>query len=208
MDFGDSDIPFLPRELQELQARHKTFQYLPTVAGATGIMYNLRTPSGKLIKNLRLDSRALTGIFTGTITQWNSPIIMSQNPQLRGQIPARGSSRWCAPTARAPRRCSRTICASCSPPCGNRSARDHGISPCGQISFWPLDIAGAVGQKGSDGVANYVQQQTSTITYVETGYALGSQLPGGAGQEPSGRYVFPSSAADAPRSPMRASGLT
>src|SRR5262252_6502970 len=82
VDFGDSDIPFLPEELQEIQSEHKTFEYLPTVAGGTGVMYNLRTPSGKRVNNLRLDSRALTGIFTGTIKQWNDPIITSQNPQL------------------------------------------------------------------------------------------------------------------------------
>jgi len=88
VDFGDSDIPFLPAELARLRGNHKTFQYLPTVAGATGIMYNLHTQSGKRITNLQLDAKALTGIFTGTIKQWNDPEITRQNPQLRGQIPS------------------------------------------------------------------------------------------------------------------------
>jgi hypothetical protein len=71
------------------------------------------------------------------------------------------------------------------------------ISPCGEISFWPLDIAGSVAQKGSDGVANYVQQQTNSVTYVETGYALARNFPVVYVRNQSGHYVFPSSQADA-----------
>ena len=41
VDFGDSDIPFLPDELAQIHSEHKTFQYLPTVAGGTGITYVL-----------------------------------------------------------------------------------------------------------------------------------------------------------------------
>src|SRR5262249_49900955 len=68
--------------------------------------------------------------------------------------------------------------------------------PCGQTSFWPI-FSGAIGQKGSDGVANYVQQQYDTITYVETSYALQRKFPVAYIKNKSGHYVFPSSANDA-----------
>src|SRR5262249_18515476 len=68
---------------------------------------------------------------------------------------------------------------------------------CGETSFWPLTIQGVIGQKGSDGVANYVQQQTNTITYVETGYALARDFPVALIKNHSGHYVFPSSINDA-----------
>ena len=201
VDFGDSDIPFLSGppsdELGQLRAKHKTFQYLPTVAGATGIMYNLRTPSGKLINNLQLDSRALTGIFTGTITRWNDPIITAQNPRLRGQIP----KAPIIPVVRADGSGTSAMFSDylrqLQPSMWRSFCSKYGISPCGQISFWPLDIPGSVGQKGSDGVANYVQQQTGTITYVETAYALARNFPVVNVKNASGHYVFPSSHNDA-----------
>ncbi|MDX6548969.1 MAG: phosphate transport system substrate-binding protein [Gaiellales bacterium] len=201
VDFGDSDIPFLSGppsdELGQIRAKHKTFQYLPTVAGATGIMYNLRTPSGKLITNLQLDSKALTGIFTGTVTQWNDPLIVSQNPRLRSQIP----NTRIIPVVRADGSGTSAMFSDylrqLQPAMWRSFCAHHAISPCGEISFWPLDIAGAVGQKGSDGVANYVQQQTGTITYVETGYALARNFPVVLVRNASGHYVFPSSQNDA-----------
>jgi len=120
VDFADSDIPFqeIPGddELSQIQSEHKTYQYLPTVAGATGIMYNLRTPSGTQITNLRLNSAALVGIFTGTITSWTDPVITNQNPQLRGQIP---NTRIIP--ARGRRRCSRATWHSSSPLPGTSS---------------------------------------------------------------------------------------
>jgi phosphate transport system substrate-binding protein len=197
VDFGDSDIPFQPEELTQLHGRHKTFQYLPTVAGGTGIMYHLRTPSGKLITNLRLDSRALTGIFTGTVTQWNDPLIMSQNPQLHGQIP---NSRI-IPVVRADGSGTSAMFSDylrqLQPSMWRTFCADYQIDPCGQTSFWPLNIPGAVAQKGSDGVANYVQQQPGTATYVETGYALARNFPVVLVKNASGHYVFPSSKNDA-----------
>jgi phosphate transport system substrate-binding protein len=198
VDFGDSDIPFQPDELPQLASEHKTFQYLPTVAGATGIMYNLRTPSGKLITSLRLDSKALTGIFTGTISNWNDPEITSQNPQLRGQIP----HIRIIPVVRADGSGTSAMfsdyLSQLQPAMWHTFCSRYQLPPpCGETSFWPLDIPGAVAQKGSDGVANYVQQQTGAVTYVETGYAIQRNFPVVYVRNASGRYVFPSSANDA-----------
>ena len=196
VDFGDSDIPFLPEELRQLRSEHKSFQYLPTVAGGTGIMYNLRSRSGKRINNLRLDSKALAGIFTGVITQWSSPTITRQNPQLRGQIP----NARIIPVVRSDGSGTSAMFSDylrhLEPGLWHTFCQRYGISPCGQTSFWPL-APGFVGQKGSDGVANYVQQQTSTLTYVETGYALERNFPVALVKNKSGHYVFPSSVNDA-----------
>ncbi len=201
VDFGDSDIPFQNTtgepELSQLRGEHKTFQYLPTVAGATGIMYNLHTPSGKQITNLRLDSRALVGIFTGNITQWTDPAITSLNPQLRGQIP----SARIVPVVRADGSGTSAMFSDylrqLQPAAWSHFCASYQISPCGQTSFWPLTIPGVIGQKGSDGVANYVQQQYNSITYVETGYAILRNFPVAFVKNQSGHYVFPSSANDA-----------
>jgi phosphate transport system substrate-binding protein len=201
VDFGDSDIPFLVppegNELAQLQSEHKTFQYLPTVAGGTGIMYNLRTKSGKMVKNLQLDSKALTGIFTGTITQWTDPEITKQNPQLKGQFP----DARIIPVVRSDGSGTSAMFSDylrqLQPAMWHSFCSKYQITPCGQISFWPLNIPGAIGQKGSDGVANYVQQQPNSITYAETGYALARNFPVVLVKNRSGHYVFPSSQNDA-----------
>jgi phosphate transport system substrate-binding protein len=160
-------------------------------------MYNLRTPSGKLITSLRLDSKALTGIFTGTISNWNDREITSQNPQLRGEIP----NARIIPVVRADGSGTSAMfsdyLSQLQPAAWRTFCSRYQITPCGETSFWPLDIPGAVAQKGSDGVANYVQQQPGAVTYVETGYAIQRNFPVALVKNSSGSYVFPSSANDA-----------
>ena len=197
VDFGDSDIPFLPAELQQLNGEHKTFQYLPTVAGGTALMYNLLTPAGKRINSLQLDSKALTGIFTGTITSWRDPLILSENPSIKNLIP----NTKIIPVVRADGSGTSAMFSDylrqLQPAAWTTFCHNYQITPCGETSFWPLTIPGAVAQKGSDGVANYVVQQTNTITYVETGYALERNFPVVLVKNASGHYVFPSSQNDA-----------
>jgi phosphate transport system substrate-binding protein len=197
VDFADSDIPFLADELEEIHSENKTFQYLPTVAGATGIMYNLKTPSGKRITNLQLDSKTLAGIFTGVVTQWNSPSIAALNPDLKGLLPA----TRIIPVVRADGSGTSAMfsdyLAQMQPSLWHSFCSKYGITPCGQTSFWPLNVKGFIGQKGSDGVSNYVQQQVNTVTYVETGYALQRNFPVALVKNASGYFVFPSSQNDA-----------
>ena len=85
VDFADSDIPFVPPGDDEPAQRPgtKTYQYLPTVAGGTSIMYNLRTPRGDRITNLRLIGRGNRRIFTGKLTNWTDPEIKAENPPAR-----------------------------------------------------------------------------------------------------------------------------
>lgn len=197
VDFGDSDIPFLPSELAQLNGEHKTFQYLPTVAGGTALMYNILTPSGKRITNLQLDSKAIVGIFTGTITSWRDPLILSENPSIKNLIP----NTKIIPVVRSDGSGTSAMFSDylnqLQHPAWLTFCHNYDIQPCGQTSFWPLTIPGSVAQKGSDGVANYVAQQSNTITYVETGYALERRFPVVLVKNASGHFVFPSSQNDA-----------
>jgi len=203
VDFADSDIPFDTTpgndEVAQLESEHKTWQYAPTVAGATGIMYNLKTPSGQRITNLRLDSRALEGIFTGTITSWRDPIIMSQNPQLASVMP----NANIIPVVRADGSGTSAMFSNyldqLQPSLWKSFCQKYQIpaDECSVVSYWPLTIPGTVAQKGSDGVANYVSQQANSVCYVETGYAIERRFPVALVKNQSGNYVFPSSQNDA-----------
>src|SRR4029077_19217975 len=83
VDFAAPEIPFLPQEVQQLKGAHRSFQYLPDVAGGTALMYNLKDASGHQINNLRLSAGTIAKIFTGKITNWQSPAIEADNPGIR-----------------------------------------------------------------------------------------------------------------------------
>ena len=79
VDFGASDAPMTEAELK--QAKTPIHQ-IPTVLGAVVVAYNVKG----LEKNLKLDGAAIAGIFMGTISKWNDPMIQKLNP--KSQLPA------------------------------------------------------------------------------------------------------------------------
>ena len=82
VDFAASEIPFLPDEVAQMRSIHRSYQYLPDVAGGTAIMYNLKDASGHQVNNLQLSAGTIAKIFAGKITAWNDPAIRADNPRL------------------------------------------------------------------------------------------------------------------------------
>ncbi len=54
-------------------------QYVPDVAGATAIMYNIKDGSGKKVDYLHLDPVTVARIYTGKIKTWADPAISKTN---------------------------------------------------------------------------------------------------------------------------------
>jgi phosphate transport system substrate-binding protein len=199
VQFANSELPFLPPEVQQLHHEHKSYQYLPIVAGGTSAMYNL-VIGGVRVSNLQLSYKSLAGIFTGAIRYWDDPVIKADNKtngladklphlaitpvvrsdgsgtswQFSAYLDYKEPSAW------------RTFC------------NTYQISPCGQTQFWPTSSP-FVGQNGSDGVANYVSAAAANgaIGYVEAGYALQRKFPVASILNKSGHYVQPTSLNDA-----------
>ncbi|MBI2710244.1 MAG: phosphate ABC transporter substrate-binding protein PstS [Actinobacteria bacterium] len=185
VDFAVSEIPFQPNERPSV-----SFVYLPIVAGGTSFMYNLTDAAGARVTNLRLSSRTLVGIFTGTITNWADPAITADNagrvlpdraitPVIRsdGSGTSAQFSAWLART---------------QPSEWTTFARTYSIPPT-FTSNWPV-FTGAVAQSGSDGVAQYVSdggKGPGSITYVETSYAIERRFPVAAVRNQSGAYTVP-----------------
>jgi phosphate transport system substrate-binding protein len=189
VDFAATEIPFQPDEVAQLQAAHKSYQYVPDVAGGTSLMYNLHSPSGERIKNLRLDSVTAAKIFTGGISSWQDPAIQALNPglQLRETsvvpvlrsdgsgtsaqfslyLAAQAANQW------------------------NWFVSTHGCpAPCSQ---WP-QFGGSVQQNGSDSVANFVANDalgSGGIGYVEASYAFGRYFPVAGLKNASGNFAQP-----------------
>jgi phosphate transport system substrate-binding protein len=189
VDFAASEIPFQPDEIQSLQAEHKPYQYIPDVAGGTSLMYNLTTPAGIHINNLRLNADAAGKIFTGVITSWQDPEIQALNPGL--QI----SETTIIPVVRSDGSGTSAqfslFLQNQAPTVWSAFQTKYGCpAPC---SIWP-PFPGSTQQNGSDGVANFVadnQIGEGSIGYVEAGYAFARGFPVAGLHNRSGNYTLP-----------------
>jgi phosphate transport system substrate-binding protein len=55
------------------------YQYVPSVAGAVSVMYNVQDSAGRKVDYLHLSRRTIARIFTGNISRWNDPAIAEDN---------------------------------------------------------------------------------------------------------------------------------
>jgi phosphate ABC transporter phosphate-binding protein len=211
VDFGASEIGYSTGQAdQEPTQTWKgkgpfKYQYLPDIAGATCLDYNLQTSFGQQITGLKLDSAVMAGIFSGTITYWDDSQLKALNPGV--DLPH-----------------SPIIVVYRSDASGDNFIFSDYLydtqqstwntftgtlhQPSGAQAIWPLPTTGgsSVGKytfknwtsaNGSNLASDYVAQNQGSITYVETGYALLHNDPCAAVDNASGAYVKPSEAADA-----------
>jgi ABC-type phosphate transport system substrate-binding protein len=206
VDFGASEIGYSTGQANYTPPTGYAYQYLPDVAGATCMDYNLQSPiTGEPITNLQLTTAMILGIFTGTITTWGGLATGGLNPELAGdgspiitvfRTDASGEnyilsdylntidpSQWATYT----------------------SALNF---TGGAQAIWPFPQGGGShpgynfsnwnGEDGSDNASSYVFGNTGSITYVETAYANAHHDPCAAVQNlPNDAFVQPSALADA-----------
>ena len=202
VDFAVTSVPFTTDEQAALTAKKKTFVYVPFTGGALAFLYHLNDDRGQPIKGLQLSGATLTGIFTGTITTWNDPAILADNP---GADAAREAGR--ADRARSARRGhlhGDVVLPRCSAPAVWKSfmedpqrnfpdeARElfpfFNSSDSRTSSFSVCDVVRA--NEGSDG----------RITYVDAAWALPATDEGAdiaKIKNAAGTYVLPTPAAAA-----------
>ena len=58
------------------------YQYIPSVAGAVAILYNVQDSAGRKVDYLHLSRRTISRIFTGDISRWSDPAISADNKGL------------------------------------------------------------------------------------------------------------------------------
>jgi phosphate transport system substrate-binding protein len=59
------------------------YQYVPDVAGAIAVMYNVDDKAGRKVDYLHLSRRTIARIFTGDIKSWSDPAISDDNKGLQ-----------------------------------------------------------------------------------------------------------------------------
>jgi phosphate transport system substrate-binding protein len=192
VDYAVSEIPFQskPEDNSPAETPKSGFAYMPIVAGGTSFMYNLKI-GGKRVTNLRLGGETITKIFTGVISNWNDPMIKSDNPGLampdKPIVPvvrSDGSGSTAQFTLWMSKQYSSIWNSFCTVV--------KKASPCGMTSQYPA-FGNAKAQSGSLGVAGYVSQDygEGAITYVEYSYALKSGFPVAKILNSAGYYVEP-----------------
>jgi phosphate ABC transporter phosphate-binding protein len=205
VDFGASEIGYSTNQADQTPPASFQYQYLPDIAGAECLDYNLSSTTGSPITNLKLNSAVLAGIFTGVITTWNDPAIAALNPGVllphnsiivvfrsdasgdnfifSDYLETTQPAAWNAFTA------------GTSNPPGAQAIWPQ--APSGQRQVGQYNFGNWTSQNGSDTSSGYVYGNPNSITYVETGYAILHHDPCAAVQNASGAYIAPSETADA-----------
>jgi phosphate ABC transporter phosphate-binding protein len=192
VDWAGSDIPYGVKDGNNSDpAPARGFVYIPVVAGGTTFMYNLKIGNNR-VTNLRLSGATITGIFTGTITKWNDPAVVADNPGLTlPAIPIVPVVRSDGSGATA--QFTQWMIATQGNAWTNYCAK-VGRNPCTQTSAYPiLSGTSMVGQAGDQGVSGYVSQSQAvgSIGYVEYSYALLTGFPVAKVLNSAGYYTEP-----------------
>jgi phosphate transport system substrate-binding protein len=171
VDFGASDVIVTDDVTKTFPA---PFIYIPIVAGAAVITYNL--PGSP---ELKFTPDVLADIFLGKINRWNDSRISALNPSVtlpKTAITVVHRSDGSGTTAVFSDYLSKV------------SSDWQSKVGVGQSLNWPVGVGG----KGSAGVAGLVKQLPGAVGYVELTYALQNNMPYATLKNKSGNFVKPS----------------
>jgi phosphate transport system substrate-binding protein len=172
VDFGASDMPLAPRELDKLGMA----QFPLVIGGVVPVVHVDGIKPGEM----RFTGRLLADIFLGNIRNWNHPAIQAINPGLKlpdmpitvvHRIDESGTTfNWSNYLSKV-------------------SSEWKAIAGEGPSVEWPLGLGG----KGNDGVASLVAMIPGSIGYLEYAYALQKldKISFGVVQNSAGNFVSP-----------------
>jgi phosphate transport system substrate-binding protein len=171
VDFGASDAPMTE---SELKSAPRPLLHIPTTLGAVAVAYNLPD-----VKELKLSSEALVGIFLGTVKKWNDPKIVATNPGVT--LPATDVSAVFRSDGSGTTSVFTDYLSKVSPEFKEKVGQGKSVS-------WPSGL----GAKGNEGVTGQVKTTPGAIGYVELAYAKQNNLSVVALQDKAGDFIVPS----------------
>lgn len=174
VDFGASDAPLTPEELNEAGL----IQF-PTVIGGVVPVVNI---DGVKPGELKLDGESLANIYLGKINKWNDPAIAALNPDLT--LPDAPITTVFRSDGSGTTFNFTDYLAKVSPEWKDSIGVDKTVK-------WPTSANGA-GGKGNEGVASYVTRMKNSIGYVEYAYAKQNKMAFAAMKNAAGNIVQPS----------------
>ena len=172
VDFGASDAPLLPKDLDEAGL----IQW-PMVMG--GVVPVLNVP-GVNPGDVKLTPALLSDLFLGKITNWNAPELASVNPGVK--FPDLGITVVHRSDGSGTTWIFTNYLDKVSPDWHAKVGTSTAVA-------WPTGVGG----KGNEGVSAYVQRINGAIGYVEYAYALQNKLTYAKLQNGAGNFVSPTS---------------
>lgn len=175
VDFGASDMPLDPKELEKLG-----MVQFPIVIGGVVPVVNIE---GVKPGQIRFTGRVLADIYLGKIRSWNDPAIQAINPDLKlpntpitvvHRVEGSGTTfNWSNYLSKISSQWKATV--------GEGTSVE-----------WPLGLGG----RGNDGVAGLVSLIPGSIGYLEYAYALQrlDKISFGLVQNSAGNFVSPNAA--------------
>ena len=172
VDFGASDGPMTD---EQLKAAPGHLMHFPTVMGAVVLTYNAAgVPAG-----LKLTPEAIAGIYLGTITKWNDPVLASANPGV--SLPSSDIIVVHRSDGSGTSYIFTDYLSKISKQWNDKVGKGTSVN-------WPVGLGG----KGNEGVTGLVKQSTGSIGYVELIYALSNEMPVADVKNAAGAFVTPS----------------
>ncbi len=172
VDFGASDAPLTPAELDSLGL----IQF-PMVIGGVVPVINL---AGVRAGEMRLSAALLADIFLGKIIKWDDAAVRQLNPDLA--IPAKEITVVHRADGSGTTWIFTNYLDKISPAWKEKVGFGKAVN-------WPVGVGG----KGNEGVAAYVKRVDGAIGYVEYAYALQNKMITIKLQNHEGEFVAPTS---------------
>jgi phosphate transport system substrate-binding protein len=173
VDFGASDMPMKPDDLQKLGMGQ-----FPLVIGGIVPVVNIE---GVQPGQMRFSGPVLADIYLGKITNWNDSEIAKLNPGLKlpnASIAVVHRSDGSGTTFNWVNYLSKV-----SPAWKEKVGEGTAVE-------WPVGLGG----KGNEGVAAFVNQTKNSIGYVEYAYVLQNKMTFGQVQNKAGKFIKPDAA--------------
>jgi len=170
VDFGASDKPLSPKELDEAGL----VQWPMIMGGVVPVINAAGIKPGEL----KLDGPALAGLYLGTIAKWNDPAIAKLNPGVK--LPDQAVAVVHRSDGSGTTFLFTTYLSQVSPEWKAKVGAETAVE-------WPNGLGG----KGNEGVANFTGQTEGAIGYVEYAYALQNKMTWVVMGNHDGQFVKP-----------------
>jgi phosphate transport system substrate-binding protein len=197
--FADSLIDFAGTEAEYSALGYgngvrRGYQYVPDVAGAVAIMYNVEDLAGRKVDYLHLSRETVARIFIGEISRWSDPAISADNkgltlPDQPITVVYRGGQSGTTALFY-------DFVQNTAPANFDAWAKKYNLPT--QVRIIQLDGTPEFAPKtaalqGSDQIAQYVASNAGkwAIAYDEFGYAVTYGAPAAWIQNASGNWVLP-----------------
>ena len=172
VDFGASDMPLKPEALVK-----DGLQQWPMVMGGVVMVVNLQ---GMKPGQLKLDGKAVAGMYLGAITKWDDPAIKALNPGV--SLPSKAIATVHRSDGSGTNFIFTHYLSSVDPEFNSKVGENTSV-----------EFPSGLGGKGNEGVAALTGRTDGAIGYVEYAYALQNKMTYTLLQNRDGAFVSPDS---------------